>query len=82
MTRRALIALLLALPAAAQPDTPKNRTANAGNAFNVLFTRWAQAFNRVREGTLDAGEAAAFEPLPGQFRKLEHTRMLWIRGLK
>lgn len=82
MSRRAAIMLLFALPAGAQPDTAKNRTAAAGNAFHAMWVRWTQAFNRIKVGTIDAAEVEAYQPMPAQFRKFEHSRTDWIRGLK
>lgn len=81
MTRRRFFFAAL-FPAAlfAQPDTPHNRVARAANAFNTSFVKWAEAFNRTTKGNVDAGEMTAYEPMPKQFRKIEHERMRWIRG--
>jgi hypothetical protein len=77
MTRRQLFAFIPAL----MDESPKNQLAASANAFNAQFTKWATAFNRVKPGTLDAGENEAFQPLAQMWRKVEHLRTIWIRGI-
>lgn len=77
LTRRALLAFIPAM----LDESPKNQLAAAGNAFNEQFAKWADAFNRVKAGALDAGENEAFQPLAQMWRKVEHLRTIWIRGI-
>ncbi len=77
LTRRVLFACIPAL----MDESPKNQLAVTANAFNAHFGKWAEAFNKMQPGTLDAAENAAFQPLIGAWRKVEQLRTSWIRGL-
>lgn len=76
LTRRIIFAMPLI--AFAQPDTPRNRLAAAGNEFQAGFDRWATAMN-AKPGTVNMAAVEAFEPLGGLWRKVEHLWREWLR---
>jgi hypothetical protein len=77
MTRRALFAFAVPL----MDESPKNQLAAVANNFNEQFIKWANAFNKVKPGTIDVAENEAFTPLMQMWRKVERLRGDWIRGI-
>ena len=67
--------------ATAQTPSPRNQVAMAANEFHGQYVNWAEAWNRMSAGTIDAkDEPQAFGPLGRLWKRVESLRARWLLG--